>query len=543
LDQLIQILRNFGAVRLVILASVIIGLGGGLHYFVSRVEQPEMALLYSNLDLSDAGKIITKLEGMGVPTQLQGGGTAVFVPANQVARLRMEMAEIGLPRGGSIGYEIFDKSDSLGTSSFVQDINHLRALEGEIARSISTLSQVASARVHLVLPRRELFSRTHQEPSASIVLSLNGPGKLSPQRVQGIQYMVASAVPSLTPEKVSIVDDRGNLLARSDSNAELLSATNLEEMRLGYQTRLSQIIESLVEKHVGIGKVRAEVAVAMNFDRITENSEEFDPNGQVVRSTQTVNENDTSKEGANQGVVGAQQEIPQGQADQGNAGAATTNNQRQEETINYEISKKVRSLTREVGAVTRLSVAVLVDGTYTPAAQAGEAEVYTPLPGDEIDKLKTLVKNAIGFDEKRGDTIEVINMKFAKQPENGTLKESPSFFSLSQPDVVRLIEASIVGLIGLLILLMVVKPVIIRLLESAPRPPAAPIKEEPSKNTKEAPIPEPRPVKSDDLERMVTLQQVEGQVRESSLKKINNVIEEKPGQTINIIRDWMQENG
>ena len=133
-------------------------------------------------------------------------------------------------------------------------------------------------------------------------------------------------------------------------------------------------------------------------------------------------------------------------------------------------------------------------------------------------------------------------MKFAKQPENGTIKESPSFFSLSQPDVVRLIEASIVGLIGLLILLMVVKPVIIRLLESAPRPPSAPIKEEPSKNTKENPIPEPRPVKSDDLERMVTLQQVEGQVRESSLKKINNVIEEKPGQTINIIRDWMQEN-
>ncbi len=545
MEQLIQTLRNFGVVRLAIFASVILGIGSGLHYLTGRAGNPEMALLYSNLDLSDAGKIVSKIEGMSLDAEIRGGGTEVYVPTGKVARLRMEMAEIGLPRGGSLGYEIFDRDEALGTSSFVQDINRLRALEGEIARSISSIAQVATARVHLVLPRRELFSRDRQDPSASIVLSLNGPGRLNKNRVQAIQHMVAAAVPGLIPEKVSIVDDRGNLLARGDNNTDILSAGNLEEMRIGYENRLSQIVEGLVEKHVGIGKVRAEISAAMNFDRIVENSEEYDPDGQVVRSTQNVSEDETSSDSSNSNV-GTEGELPKGEQGSGVGAKAAT--KRTEETINYEITKKIKSHTREIGAVQKLSVAVMIDGSYTKTAEEGAEPVYQPRPQEEMDKIKTLVKNAIGFNEERGDKVEVINMQFAQTDPIGTLSDSPSALSLTHPDVVRLIEAFIIGLIGLLMLLMVVKPVIIRLLEGAPRAEHTPISDQtlapeasnvtPIKQSESLPAAPPPKA----IEKMISMQQVEGQVRESSVKQISSLIENKPGDAVSVVREWMRDD-
>ncbi len=555
MDQLIQTLRNFGVVRLAIFAAVILGVGSGLHYLTGRAGNPELALLYSNLDLADAGKIVSKIEAMGVDAEILGGGTEVYVPTGKVARLRMEMAEIGLPRGGSLGYEIFDRDEALGTSSFVQDINRLRALEGEIARSISSLAQVQSARVHLVLPRRELFSRDRQEPSASIVLSLNGPGRLNNNRVQAVQHMVAAAVPGLVPEKVSIVDDRGNLLARGDNSSDILSAGNLEEMRLAYENRLSHIVEGLVEKHVGPGKVRAEISASMNFDRITENSEEYDPDGQVIRSTQTISEDESSSD-TSKGNTAQEGELPKGQ--EGAAAGSTSALKRTEETVNYEITKKVKSHTREIGAIQKLSIAVMVDGSYKKAAEEGAEETYQPRTPEEMEKIKTLVKNAIGFNEDRGDTVEVINMKFAQPSPVGTLGDTPSAFSLTQPDVVRLVEAFIIGLMGLLMLLMVVKPVIIRLLEGAPQA-APPVEEEPvedpsnsnAANQAPAPTPIPLPQKkplpplpppnNDEMERMISLQQIEGDIRESSVKQISTVIQENPGDAVSVVREWIHE--
>lgn len=560
MDQLVQTLRNFGAAKLLISAAIIVGFGSGLHYLAGRAGTPELSLLYSNLDLSDAGKIVSKVESMGIEAEIRGGGTEVYVPASKVARLRMEMAEVGLPRGGSLGYEIFDRDETLGTSSFVQDINRLRALEGEIARSIGSIAQVSSARVHLVLPRRELFSREHQEPSASIVLSLNGPGRLNNNRVQAIQHMVASAVPGLSPEKVSIVDDRGNLLARGDSSTDILSAGNLEEMRIAYENRLSRIIEGLVEKHVGPGKVRAEVSASMNFDRIEEQSEAFDPESQVARSTQTISEKEASADGTGGGnAANAEAELPGGAA----AGAGQSSSNRTEETVNYEISKTVKNHTREIGAVQKLSVAVMVDGSYTPVAVAdgttpSAAPEYKPRSEEEIDQIKTLVRNAIGFNEERGDTVEVINMQFAQIEPQGTAVEEPSLFSLTQPDVVRLIEAFIVGLMGLLMLLMVIKPVLIRILEGAPThshlpAPAGAVDQQSiegfnrqaqtlqSAANDENSVSPTSSLKNPQIEKMLSIQQVEGKVRESSVKQISSLIEDKPSDAVGVVRDWMHE--
>lgn len=550
MNPLIETLKNFGLARMAILAAVIIGLGGGLHYLTGRVAQPEMALLYANLDLADAGKIVSKIENMGIEADIRGGGTQIFVPSSKVARLRMDLAESGLPRGGSIGYEIFDRDDIIGTSGFVQDINHLRALEGELARTISSLAQVDTARVHLVLPRRELFSRDRQEPSASIMLTLQTPGKLAQSRVQAIQHLVASAVPGLAPERVSIVDDRGTLLARGDNNTDILAAATLDEKRLAYESRLSQTIETLVEKRVGPGKVRAEVSVDMDFDRITENSEEYNPDGQVIRSSQVVEEGENSSE-AGGGATSVAGQVPNAGTGATSSGGQSSTN-RKEQTLNYEISKKIRTHVKEIGTVKKMNVAVMVDGNYTGKTPAEKK--YEPRSKEEMTQLKTLIQNAVGFDEKRGDKVEVLNMQFAEMSTEGSTPESATFLGLSKPDVVRLIEGSIVALISLLVLLMVVKPLVIKILESlqpvAPLPSATETTAlvaqavQAQTNTNEPPAPAlPEvPTGPTDIEKMLNIQQIEGQIRESSVKQIAAIVDNKPQEAVAVVREWMQQS-
>lgn len=568
MDAFLNSLKEFGLVRLMIVASLLLGVASGASYMVSRLSKPEMSLLYADLDLTDSGKIVSKLEGMDIPVEIRGGGTQIYVPSGSVPRLRMEMAEAGLPRGGSIGYEIFDRSESLGTSSFVQDINHLRALEGEIARTVGAIAQVASARVHLVLPRRELFSRDRQEPSASLVLSLNGPGRLKPARVQAIQHLVASAVPGLAPEKVSIVDDRGNLLARGDNNSEMVSASNLEEMRMGYESRLSRTIEAMIEKYVGIGKVRAEVSVDMDFDRITENSEIYDPEGQVIRSTQTIEDGETSKEANADGATIANN-LPNADADAG-AGGSSSQSKRTEETINYEISKKTKVHVRETGEIRRLTVGVLIDGTYVTAEDG--TQTYQPRAPEQLAQLKKVISSAIGIDEKRGDNLEIVNMQFVQLDNIGPLSDESSFLGLTSADIVRLIEAAIVGVIGLLILLLVIKPLVSKLLEGN--------KEQESEEDENAPQ-----LEGQDLSQLTPEQQaqqlalaqgqgnpavlgdasatgaaqitasedtagtsdeidasqIQGQIKNETLKAATDIIDEDPDTAVNIVRGWLND--
>src|SRR5690606_39076012 len=213
-NALVQTLRNLGPLRLAALGGVGLALIGFFVYLTARLATPEMALLYGDLEMTDSAEIVARLESMGVPYRLRRAGSEILVPADQALRLRMAMAEEGLPSGGAVGYEIFDRVDSLGTTSFVQEVNRLRALEGELARTIRSISQVKSARVHLVIPRRELFSRERSEPGASIILMMERGAALERSQVLAIQHLVAAAVPRLKPSAISIVDDHGTLLAR-----------------------------------------------------------------------------------------------------------------------------------------------------------------------------------------------------------------------------------------------------------------------------------------------------------------------------------------
>jgi flagellar M-ring protein FliF len=543
----IETIRNLGPIRLLTIAGVLAGVVGFFFFLMTRLTAPDMTLLYNDLSTSDSGRIITKLEASNVPYELRGNGTSILVPNDQVLRLRMTMAQEGLPAGGNIGYEIFDKSDSLGTSSFVLNINHLRALEGELSRTIGSLAYVRSARVHLALPKRELFQRDQQEPTASVVLQMNGGRRLEKSEVQAIQNLVAAAVPRLKANRISIIDGQGTLLARGQDGDAASGATAQtgDEAKTAYEMRSVRMVEEMLERILGPGRVRAEVTAEMDFDRISTTSEKYDPDGQVVRSTQTVAENSNSREGA-AATVSVQNNIPTQPAPNGEGAPGTANaSNRNEETVNYEISRITQTHVRETGSVKRLSVAVAVDGNYD--AQ----KTYQPRSPEELGQLARLVKSAVGFDEKRGDSVEVINMRFAGGPDSADDGPRP-LFGLDKNDYIRIAEMVTLGIVGILVILLVVRPIVRRFLEALPEA-IANSKQMIADSTAAAKPALPgagpggmlglAPAMAGDagamLESTIDMQQVDGRVRESSVKKIGEIVDKHPEEAVNIIRNWM----
>ena len=563
MNTFLETIRKLGPARLGAMAMVAAGILAFFVFLTSRLTNPDMALLYSELEGRDSAEIIGRLDAMNLPYRIGGGGSQIFVPSDQVGRLRIAMAEDGLPSGGSVGYEIFDRSEPLGTTNFVQGVNHLRALEGELARTIRSIGQVKQARVHLVLPRRELFSRDRQEPSASIALSLRGSVRLARGEVQAIQHLVASAVPGLQPGMVSIIDSKGTLLARSTPEGDVLGETNTtEELRLGFEARTARTVEELIERLVGPGNVRAEVAAEMDFDRITENAEIYDPDGQVVRSTQTVEETNNASEGDQPPPVTVGNNLPDAglpELDGGTASRSETS--RVEETVNYEITRTVKTHVRETGLVRRLSVAVLVNGTLTES-DAGDA-VYQPRSADELEQIAALVRSSVGFDEDRGDSLEVVNLRFAEVDEDFATGADHLYLGLSNADLMRMAEVLVLGVVGILLLVMVVRPLVLRMLEQPLQdssgnrgllPDAAqahPALAPPGGNL---PVPDQSAdgaaavslapdAGGADIQGMIDLNQVEGRVRASSVNKIGEIVDKHPEEAVNIVRTWLYQEG
>src|SRR6202000_2423523 len=280
-----------------------------------------------------------------------------MVPKDNVTRMRMHLAESNLPKGGGVGYEIFDKSDALGTTSFVQNINHLRALEGELARTIRAIDRVQAARVHLVLPERPLFARETPEPSASIVVRVRG--SLEPQQIRAIRHLVASAVNGLKPQRVSIVDESGQLLADGAGGPNDNIAG--DERRAGFEKRMRNEVEAIVSSVVGAGRARVQLSADLDSNKPTQTSDKFDPEGRVLRSSQTREESSATAE--TNGQVTVNNELP-GNQRQDNPTPARDQSKKTEETNNYEIAHTPKPEVTEAGRVNRISVAVLVDGSY-----------------------------------------------------------------------------------------------------------------------------------------------------------------------------------
>lgn len=555
-----QTMRNLGPTKLVALAAVGFALIAFFAFIVTRLASPGMTLLYSGLDPSDSGQIVQRLDAQGVPYELRGDGSQIYAPADQVARLRLSLASEGIPSGGSIGYEIFDRADALGTTNFVQQINQNRALEGELARTIRSIRQVRSARVHLVMPKRELFSTDRAEPTASVVLQLQGG--LDKGQVSAIQHLVSSAVPGMKASNVSIIDNNGELLARG-ADEGTLDASNSEDMRRNYEMQMARKVNDILVKALGAGNFRAEITADLDFNHVTTNREDFNPDGVVPRSTQSVEETNNAQETDNGNAVSAANNTPNppGQT-QGGGNGSTSQISRTEETTNFEISKTVRTEIKTGGDVKRLSAAVVVDGTYAVAEDG--TKTYQPRSPEELANFETLVKTAINFDETRGDVVQIVNMQFA-EPEDLGLSDG-TLFGLDKADMMRLAELLVLSVVATLVLLLVVRPLLGRLLampSSAPSnvalagvegqlalpPGAAAALAIPGPTGMDPGIPGlPMPQSGGEaaaiaaeIDQMIDLNQVEGRVRASSIRKISDLVDQHPEQAVNLIRQWVYQ--
>jgi len=439
---------------------------------------PEYRVLFSNLSDRDGGEVLAALGTLNIPYQVADGGTAILVPAGQVYDTRLKLASQGLPKGGTVGFELME-TQKFGISQFAEQVNYQRALAGELSRTIHSLAPVASARVHLAIPRPSVFVREQQKPSASVLVSLYPGRSLDEAQVSAIQHLVAAGVPELSARSVTVVDQAGNLLTGS---AESAQAGGLDASQIKYLHALESAyvarIENIVQPIVGRANVRAQVAASLDFAQVEQTSETFRPNGvpaeQTIRSQQTIETTSTNPSGPS-GVPGALSNQPPGAASapltapgasaQTATGAtpASTSSHR-ENTLNYEVDKTIRHTRNEMGAVKRLSVAVVVN--HRRAVDKDGKVTFSPRTEAEMTQLGALVREAMGFSKERGDTVNVVNAPFSLPETEAVGPVAPSVWStwlqeqLTPYGVGRIVIYAFVGIIGLYILFGLLAPTI-----------------------------------------------------------------------------------
>ncbi|CAB3708011.1 flagellar basal-body MS-ring/collar protein FliF [Achromobacter dolens] len=427
--------------------------------------EPKYKVLFSNLDDRDGGAIVTALGTMNVPYKYNDTGTALLVPADRVYDARLQLASQGLPRGGSVGFELMDNA-RFGASQFAEQINYQRGLEGELARSIESMHTVQHARVHLAMPRQSLFVRERQPPTASVLLNVYPGRSLSDAQVSAISWLVASSVPELTAENVSVVDQNGRLLSSPLGEGRGMDADQMRMVRETEQRTVERIL-TILNPLVGPGNVHAQASAEMDFARREETSEVYRPNqepGQAaIRSQQTSDQNQRGINPA-QGVPGALSNQPpgnaqapianppqtqpprpgqpqqQGQQQQqqqtatGAQNAGGTINDRRDATTNYEVDRTISHIKQPVGTVKRLSVAVVVNYVRD---KDGDLKA---LPPEELSKLTNLVREAMGYSESRGDSLNLVNSQFNDGP--------PALPMWRDPEMISLFKTILAWLVG-----------------------------------------------------------------------------------------------
>lgn len=498
LSQINQGFANMSVGRKVFLLLTLAVALAGVSVLWLWMQQPDLQVLYANLSTDDAGAVTAKLRESRVPFELSPDGSAVFVPAEKVHELRLQLATQGLPQGGGVGFELFDRS-ALGTTEFVQKLNYRRALQGELARTIGQFAEIASARVHLVVPDRRLFA-DHQEPSrASVVVTLRPGKQLSPGQVQGIVHLVSSSVEGLDPRAVTVVDSHGQILSRSSNGS---GAEDLPQDQLDYQRHLEKALETkiqtMLERVVGVGKAVVRVSSVLDLRKVELTEEKYDPDTQVVRSEQRTQESrtDASESTVPSGIPGVLSNVPPGTpAATASGPAGQSASSKKNEVINYEISKTISRIVEPVGTVKQLSVAVLVDGTYEVKGEGASAtRSYVPRSEEELAKLVELVKKAMGYSEARQDQVQVLNVPF----ENDALSDGDATPAAPASTLTQWAPYARYGtglVLALIVILFVVRPIlgvltaspapgapagaaVLQLQESAPGPPAVTVRRE-----------------------------------------------------------------
>ena len=540
-------LQRFGIGRLTVVLGVAAGITIALILIMMRVGQAPDALLYSNLDLTEASEVTTALDSAGIKYSSRGDGSTIFVSRDQVGEARMLVAGKGLVTSGSVGYEIFDNQSVLGQTEFQQNLNEKRALEGELARTILTMRGINSARVMIALPRRELFQSDAAEPTASVVVGVTG-GQLSGAQVQAIRNVIASSVPNLKPEKVTLTDTSNRTLA-AGSDGDGFSAATAQEARDTTEAQLQARIMDIVEGVVGVGGARVQVTADIDHSRSTTQEQRFDPDGQVVLSTSANGSESADTSGVNNGGVTATNNIPGGEAPAetplGSRSTDTT------ETTNYEISNTTTTTVREAGEIKRLAVSVAVDGRWTPAANGGEPTYAARTPA-EIEQIKALVAAAVGIDAERGDRIEVLNVRFNRDlAVVGGEEAGSSMFDFTKYDIMRGVELLVLLVTGLLLIFFVLRPLLksasggggagagqLALAGAGGGPPVTSLQ---TTIMGGAGGVMPQIAGPSEMDQRLDIARIEGQVKASSVKKVADFVEKHPDESTSILRSWVHE--
>jgi len=371
----------------------------------------DYATLYGNLTPGDAGAIVEQLKGARVPFRLEDGGARILVPSAQVHEARIKLATAGLPQGGGVGFELFDRT-SFGVTDFVQKLNYQRALQGELARSISQLREVQQARVHIVLPQPSVYSGAEKSPTASVVLGLRPGARLSPEQVRGIIHLVSGSVEGLAAERVTVIDSAGRLLSQRTDRPGAAGADSHFEHQLAVEAELQRRVQSMLEEVLGPGKTSVRVAAEVEFSHGERTEERIDPNS-VVKSESRTTENSRGSNSRPSGVPGTGSNLA-GAPAAGSGTSSTNESVKEQESIQYEVGRVVERRTLVAGDVKRLSVAVLVDPPYkvTPGPSGDKQKVPVPRSKPEMEKLRAMVMRAVGFNPSRGDEVEVAELAF-----------------------------------------------------------------------------------------------------------------------------------
>jgi len=459
--QLRVLWANLSGAQRIALFSVVLMTVGTVSLLVHFAGEPDYTTLYANLTPEDAAQIADELSAANVRYELTAAGTAIQVPVERVYELRLQMAGKGLPSSGPVGFEVFDEN-GLGMTPFQQKIHFQRALEGELGRTISRLGPVRWARVHISIPDKQVFRRDRKEPTAAVVVGMIPGQTLAGSELAGITQLVAGSVEGLSGSHVTIVDSKGNLLSKSGGDDEDLLAGNALEMQRSVEGQLAERAQNLLDAALGPGKSVVTVAATITRKHFSEKQARVNPDEAVVVSENRSEESRSTPSAAFGGIPGTPSNVPGGEPPTASPSENGTETVTREQN-KFEVSRSESETIVPMGEVTKLSVAVLVDGTYTPAAEGGDTTepTYAPRTAEDLQTYAQIVRSAIGFDESRGDQMQVQNLQF-RSPVEGLDIEEPKIWESPElrmmlPGLVR-VFALIAGL--LILVLFVLRPAI-----------------------------------------------------------------------------------
>ncbi|WP_309747665.1 flagellar basal-body MS-ring/collar protein FliF [Roseobacter sp. N2S] len=552
MDKLIENLKGLGRRRLILMGATAVGLTAALLIGLSVAITPNYRPLVMDASASDASRMVAELEKAGFSPKISSDGTMLSLPDNEIAQARMALAQAGLPPEGNAGWELFDQSSGLGMNSFLQQINRLRALEGELARSIETIRNVEKARVHLVLPDRETFSQERPDASASVVIHARRTAPLDRSQALAIRSLVAAAVPRLSPDHVTILNGSGQAIL---SEEDISESAGLNSARTEVEERLRRNVESILAAHVGAENVRVRVTADLDTSREIVVQESFDADQQVPRSVVSVTDQTETSDGAN-GTVDVANNIP-GLENGGGAGSRSERSTSSRDETAFEIGSTRSETTREPGAIKRLTVAVVVNGTWD---EEGE---YLPRTAEDIARLTALANSAAGISEERGDLVTVESMRFAvgdpSQIDFGGTGLM-DVFAMNFGSILRSLSAIV--LVGLL-LLFGIRPLMraFKLTQDALNEGAesdiatgangsgtgkgeAGGASPESASTEDGTDPSDQPDEPDEIEEeFVSIASVSGNVMRRHIDGLNKLIETDPESSLRTIRVWINQKG